>query len=419
MSDSNSSAAVSAGRPAKPPGSPLYPHPLGYWAKRVNSKLSYYGRWGRVVNGVVTPISDDEFPGYGEALAKFHAQGPAVAAGMVRKSVVPDKAPAPPEVYRVRDLCNEFIVHKNKLLIAGEIASRTFAEYRQATDRLIEFFGKDRPVDGIIDSEFDDLRTTMAKTLGPVRLGNEVVRIRSVFKHGRREQLVPATFKKPSAKALRKNRNTRPQRLFSAEEIRKLIAYANPRMKAMILLGINCGFGNSDISEIQKSNLDLDGGWVNFPRPKTEIYRRCHLWLETIAALRTAIATRPNTSSRSDAGCVFLTLHGNRYVREFEKVGDDGLITKVSQSNEVGVEFDRLFDTAKKVRSGVKKRSGISFYSLRHSHRTAADGAKDQVAANAIMGHVDPSMAAVYREHIDDERLVVVSEHVHSWLYGA
>ena len=37
---------------------------------------------------------------------------------------------------------------------------------------------------------------------------------------------------------------------------------------------------------------------------------------------------------------------------------------------------------------------------------------RGSVAVNAIMGHADPRMAAIYRERIDDERLVAVAEHV-------
>jgi integrase len=55
--------------------------------------------------------------------------------------------------------------------------------------------------------------------------------------------------------------------------------------KAMILLGINCGFGNADCGKLPLSAIDFKAGWVNFPRPKTAVERRCPLWPETITAL--------------------------------------------------------------------------------------------------------------------------------------
>jgi integrase len=62
---------------------------------------------------------------------------------------------------------------------------------------------------------------------------------------------------------------------------------------------------------------------------------------------------------------------------------------------------------------------GIGFYTLRHVFRTAADGARDSVAIDLIMGHTDSSMAGRYRERVEDARLLAVVNHVHAWLYGA
>jgi hypothetical protein len=35
-----------------------------------------------------------------------------------------------------------------------------------------------------------------------------------------------------------------------------------------------------------------------------------------------------------------------------------------------------------------------------------------------VMGHTDESTDDVYREHIDDARLVAVAQHVRAWLFG-
>jgi integrase len=97
------------------------------------------------------------------------------------------------------------------------------------------------------------------------------------------------------------------------------------------------------------SAVDLDAGWVNFPRPKTGIERRAPLWPETIAALRAAIAVRPAPRDRTDAGLVFLMRTGRRWVRDTEN----------SRMNGVSIAFCAL------LRRCQLYRAGLSFYALR------------------------------------------------------
>src|SRR5262249_59206450 len=84
-------------------------------------------------------------------------------------------------------------------------------------------------------------------------------------------------FKRPSKKTIRLHRAKQGAKLFSAEAIRRLLVAARMQVKAMILLGINCEFGNSDCGNLPQSAVDLDGGFIDYPRPKTGIPRRCPL----------------------------------------------------------------------------------------------------------------------------------------------
>ena len=86
-----------------------------------------------------------------------------------------------------------------------------------------------------------------------------------------------------------------------------------PSLKAMILLGVNCGFGNADCGTLPLSALDLVGGWVNYHRPKTGITRRCPLWPETVAALKDVLAARKEPKNPADAGLVFITYKGESW----------------------------------------------------------------------------------------------------------
>jgi integrase len=189
--------------------------------------------------------------------------------------------------------------------------------------------------------------------------------------------------------------------LFTAEEVRRLIDAADGPMKAMLLLGINCGFGNSDVGNLPLAALDLDGVWVTFPRPKTAAPRRCSLWPETVQALRDALAKRPTPKSDEDAQLVFITKYGLSW-------------SKDTSDNPVSKEVSKLLKALH-----INGRNGLGYYTLRHTFRTVADGAKDQPAADFIMGHESTHMSSVYREGIDDGRVKAVSDHVRAWLFPA
>src|SRR5205823_3814520 len=135
-----------------------------------------------------------------------------------------------------------------------------------------------------------------SKTLGLIRLGNEIGCVKQLFKYAFDEGYIPSPvrfgqgFKKPSRKSMRIDRAKKGTRMFEAEEIQRMLKVADVQLKAMILLGVNCGFGNHDCGTLPISALDLAAGWVNFHRPKTGVSRRCKLWPETATAIRAVLA---------------------------------------------------------------------------------------------------------------------------------
>ena len=387
-------------RPKKPRKDfPLFPHATGYWAKKVRGKLKYFGKVANDSKGQA-------------ALEKWIEQRDDLLAGRVPR--------AKAEGLTIRDLCNRFLSSKKDLLDASEIAPRSFAELHDTCKRIGTAFGLDRPVSDLVADDFDGQRRAMAKLWGPVRLGNEVQRIRCIFKFGFDSGLVllpvrfGPSFVKPSRKVLRIERAKNGMRMLEAAELRQVIEAAPVPLKAMILLGLNCGYGNTDVSSLTRHAVDLQSRWIDFPRPKTGIPRRCPLWPETAAAIHEALASRPTPRKKEYKDLVFVTTRGNPW-RICERGADtkDGEMTVVL-SDFIGKTFSRLLKDL-----GLH-RPGIGFYSLRHAFETVAGDSKDQVAVDFIMGHAasGSDMASAYRERIEDERLLAVVEHVRTWLFG-
>ena len=246
-------------------------------------------------------------------------------------------------------------------------------------------------------------------------MANEIGRVRVLFKYAFDIELIDrpvrygASFKKPSRRALRKVRNDRGDRTFTSDELRTLIEAASPVMKAMLLLGANCAFGQTDVASLPISGIDFDGGWVEFPRPKTEIPRRIPLWPETIAALQVARELRPKPKDETDSDLLFLTKYGNRWVRT----------SKSDDDRKRGSSIDPLSQMFRKLMKTADINGHRGFYSLRHGFETVGGESRDQVAVNSLMGHVDSSMAATYRHGVSDERLRAVVDVVRDWLWQA
>jgi integrase len=384
-----------AGKPTKPhPDFPLYAHNTGRWAKKVHQKTYFFGTW-------------DDPDG---ALAEWLR---------VKDDLLADRTPRPAAGgFTLRELLDRFMVSKRDLLDNGEITARTFTEAYATCKRLGDAFGLRRPVVDLMAGDFERLRRSVAKRWGPIRLANEIQRVRSVFKFGYESGLIDKPvrfgpgFKKPSRKVLRLNRASKPPRMFEAAELRKILAKAGATMRAMILLAVNCGYGNGDVASLPITALDLQRGWIDFPRPKTGIARRCPLWTETITALQTVLKQRPTPKASADEGLVFITKYGHSWVRMEVADYDSGKI-KPKQDDSVAKEFTKLLKALE------LRRPGVGFYALRHTFETIGGDSRDQVAVNAIMGHVDDSMACTYRERIDDARLRAVVDHVHGWLFCA
>ncbi len=375
-------AAIST-QPKDPPAFPLWLHASGQWAKKIRGRTFYFG-------------SDPE-----PALKRYLAEREDLEAGRTPKLL--------PGGLSIKELCNRFLYSKKLLMDSGELAPKTWRDYLDVCERLAKHLGKETDVATLRAEDFERLRARLAKGVGFVTLGNRIQRIRTVLKFAFDACLVDVPIrygnglKKPSRRMMRRARNQAGPRMFEAAEVRQLLAKAKGPLKAMILLGINCGFGQSDLAGLPKRAIDLRAKLIVFPRPKTEVPRRCPLWPETAAALKAAIAKRPAAKAAADRGLAFITKYGLRWVRQTVKLSRDS----VSQ------EFVKLLSACK------LRRRGLGFYALRHTFRTVADGCRDQPAIDHIMGHEPETMAARYRERIDDTRLQRVVDAVRAWLWPA
>jgi integrase len=360
------------------PDFPLTPHKgSGQWCKKINGRVRYFGK-------LDNPAA---------AEANYNSKRVAYEDG---------REPRPIEVLTgrvdVAFACNSFLNAKRKRVESGEISERTWQELLHTSKLVTLAFGRDRLVSDLRGEDFDNLRAQLAKRLGPVRLANEIQRVRSIFKFALADGLIAspvqfgASFTPPSRRIMRVSRADRGPRMFKPEQCRQMVGAASDSMKAMILLGLNGGFTSRDCGTLPREAVDLKAGFIDYARPKTGVHRRVPLWPETVAALKKAMATTGDLA--------FLTERGTSFAKG--KPGNDP----------IGLTFRRLLARLK------LQREGLGFATLRHVFQTVAERSRDFPAVKAVMGHVDDSISEKYREQIDDDRLRATVDCVRVWLFA-
>jgi len=383
-----SSAAGRRGRPKRGPGTvsakpspgkpyksfPLTPHRNGQFCKKIRGQIFYFGS-----------VNDPK-----AALQRYHEHCDGLHKGRIAE-VKRDG-----DEFTIRDLANRFLEAAEARKEAGELTARTFADYFRDCQRLIKFFGRNRTVESITRDDVKKLRAFLARGVNPQTLNGRVGVTRSIFKFAYDEELIekPIRFgkdlKRPDKRVMRRSRAEAGRKHFLAAEIRGILDAAN------------C--------------IDLEHGWIDYPRPKTGVPRRCPLWPETVEAIK-AVAGRAGETQKSRrpeaAGLLFVTRKGFPFVRSEPKVSANG--------QPYVVEHDAIATTLKRIME--RKRiaiPGLGFYGLRRSFETIGGETGNQVAVDHIMGHVPAAndMGAVYRQHVAESALRQVTDHVRKWLFG-
>ncbi|MCX5653813.1 MAG: tyrosine-type recombinase/integrase [Planctomycetota bacterium] len=396
-------------KPVKPYASfPLTPHNNGQWCKKVRGKIHFFGIWEDPQAALANylRVAADLHAGRQPSPVNLHPEGPTV-----------------------KDACNHYLNCQFQKMQGGEIRPSSFEDCRQVAECLAKFLGSTRPVSDLTPTDFQQFRlhtsqhglNGKSRGLGPYAQSRAITIVRSVFKHAYDSDLIDRPvkfgtgFERPPAALKRRVRRAAEmengKKLFGRAEIRSLIEAADVPLRAMILLGINGGFGNTDCARLPVKAVDFGRAVVEFDRPKTGVERVVPLWPETLDALHKALRQRPKTASDEADRLVFLTAFGQPWVREIVHRSADNSIEKVIAMDAIGHEFTKLLSQL-----GMK-RKGLGFYALRHTFRTWADEVRDQHAIHRIMGHTIPGMSGIYVEEISLDRLRTVTEHVRRKLF--
>ena len=362
-------------KPAKPyPHFPLFAHASGKWAKKIGGKIEYFGRWE-------DPLG---------ALAEFKRLYADGGGGPTTKTYL-----------CLYDGLNEFLVAKEDSKTAGSLSRESFRDYKQTCKSLIRHFGEDADINAFSPSDFAWYKRERSKQLNLVSMGNEIQRVRTAFKWLRRSKLIDdepeygPDFRKPTALQIRRHKRHLGSKCYTPRQVHQLLDECGVHLRAMAFLGLNCGYGPTDLALLEQQVFETgkESGFIDYPRRKTEIARCAWLWPETIDAVDRSIERRTDPNEECQ-DLLFVYRDGGSWKRN-------------------AVPISKRFADARK---WTGMRTG-DFYWFRHTFETISGAAKDQVATDLVMGHVDPSMSENYRHHIGEDRIKAVCQHVRSWLF--
>lgn len=363
------------GKPAWPHGSivKMYAHGSGQWAKRIRGKVQYFGPWNKPDEAMALyrDIGDDLHAGR-EPLIHMVARG---SGGVT-----------------LDDLSLKFLEWKQDQVTTGELKSHTYRGYFNRLRFACEALGRKVAVADLRPADFQRLRTKVMGQYSASASGTIFTITRMMFTWGFDEGVIESPprmgkyLRKPQKRLYRESYDSKEP--YSVIEIKKLIMHASPQVYAMLLLGLNMGYGNTDVGMLPKACVHLAESRIQYRRPKTGVQRAGILWPETVEALA---AVRPP----KDWPLWFRTRFGNPWVVHHE----------MGSTDSVGLMFGKL---CKEV--GIKKPH--SFYRLRHTFCTAADELELNHATKRIMGQSLPGLADVYVHRVESGRLQRVADHV-------
>jgi integrase len=342
---------------------PLTLHPTGQYCKKIKGKTYYFG-------------SDKK-----DALQRYLDQATYLHGCQNNLQRPTDDS------MTLKQLCDMYLTYQYSKLQADDLTAKHHNDQISSLDKLMAFLGPNRKIKSISTLDLQNYKRKLQKSYGSVCRLNLHISIMKALFHWARKNDILANI--PNIDAVSRGKIIHQERFtFNSEQITILLSVADVKMRAMIWLGLNCGFGCTDCSELKWSDLDIINARVKLPRRKTGILRDLPLWPETVESLEKI----PRTGK-----LVFYTSRGNPYIQTLLKPDGNGN-GKYTTLNTITTKFSRLIK-----KSGFDVSKGTGFYTLRRTAATLAARSGDPFAVQRLLGHADLQMATRYVQDVSKQ----------------
>lgn len=414
---STTSPSTSPARPAWPFPDVvrLTAHPSGQWCGHFTvegkRRTAYFGRW------------DDSGPTGQAQLDALHAWRSRIRAIHDGTDTGAGSSSGFPRHPTLRTLCKLYLSHMESTVGGTDgIARSTFTTECSCLRIALRTLDPHQRADTLGPADFARLHRAI-RGHSPYHIAHIIDAVKRAYRwahadHGFPMPTFGSSFRRPRKRSERIHDDANPKVIYSPLEVRALIAAAPPITRAQILLGINGGYGATDMAHAKWSQLDRALGdewgtgerWARLDgiRFKTGTKRPVTLWPETLRALLDARATMPHPNHR-----LLLTSEDGTPIVHDSSTGKSRIDTVSQRINRI---IRRL------AAAGAPGGRG-SFYRLRHTFATIAQtvggvtGAGDPDTCMVIMGHVGN---AVHKRYIHDhgwKRIDATCASLRAWVF--
>jgi integrase len=256
----------------------------------------------------------------------------------------------------LKQLCDLYLRYQNSRVLVGDITAKHYNDSKYSLDRFMTFLGPGCRIENISTLDLHNYKRKLQSSYPSIDRQNLHIGLMKAMFHWARKKDVLESI--PNIDSISKDRVVHKEKYtFDKKQIRKLLSTADVKMKAMIWLDLNCGFGCTDCSRLQWKDIDFNNSRVNLAKNKTKIGRNLPLWPETIQALK---------EIPKSGALIFTTSKDHPWIRRTATTNDNGE-PKYIIDNRISTKFSRLM---KKVR--IKAPKGTGFYTLRRTAATMA-----------------------------------------------
>jgi integrase len=335
-------------------------HPTGQYCKKIKGKIHYFGTDKKQAL--------ERYPNQATYLHGYESSMAQMSNGSMT----------------LKELCDLYLRYQHAKVLAGELTPKHHSDQIGSLSKFVSFFGKGRRIKGISTLDLQNYKRRLQNAYGSAHRPNLHIGVmKAMFHWARRNEILENV---PNIDAISKGKVVHQERFtFDSEQITKLLSVADVKMRAMIWLGLNCGFGCTDCARLKWKHLDFENGRVQLARNRTGVPRNLPLWPETMDALRKV----PRSGQ-----LVFYTAEGHPWIRTRAKTEGDGS-REYTTVNAVTSMFSRLLNKAR-----IHAPKGTGFYTLRRTAATLAARSGDPFAVQRLLGHVDLAMATRYVQDV-------------------